>query len=461
MKGAFLILAMMLSALVLHASDYEEAGQVIFIAGDVAAVNGHETRSLAHGDKIYVGDALTTAANGYIHVRFADGGLISVRPESQATIETYQFDPDNPAASQVRISLEKGVLRSATGTAGQKNKEAFRVNTPMAAIGIRGTDFVVFVDESLSRIAVNKGGVVVAPFGEDCSAASFAPCGGEASAELFASVSKALLEVRAGQDFALVTSDGPSPDEIIAPHPEEASLFDSFISGAQRVIQQKVGLSAPGAESYEDGLENVRRYLGQETLVQQAFALGSLESDAVLPATRGLVESPEIIWGRWSIYQGNDPDYVSISQLIADDRQYALLNTVFAMLENKHTERLVPENGRATFKLNSYESYIKRGTSLEAAGISNPALIVDFDQSRFATRLDVHAASLPGVVHVLGAGELTRDGFFRSDATSLSKIDGVLSPNALEAGLLFDYQVSPGVNAIGATHWVNSNSLSP
>ena len=453
------LLVLVLLPALLQADD-GGVGEVIFLAGDVSVTRGTDTIALARGDAVRVGDRLATGQDAYVHVRFVDGGLISLRPASRVLVDTYHFDAEHAGASRVRITLEEGVLRSATGKAGQQNKQQFRVNTPIAAIGIRGTDFVVFADAALSRLAVNQGGVVMAPFdGGDCLPSGFAPCGGDASAELFASVSKALLEVRAGQDYALVTADGPTPDEISPPHPEEASLFDAFIAGAQAAIRQQPGLSAPGAESYEDGLENARRYLREETLVQQAYALGELESNSPVARNRHLVDDPELVWGRWSLYQGANPDAKSIGQLLDEGRRYAVLNAVFAMLEKSHDDRPMPEVGRASFKLNSYDAYIKRGSSLESAGISNPALIVDFDQSRFATRLDVHAASLPGVVHVLGAGELGKNGFFRSDASSLATIDGVLSPGAAEAGMLFDYQVSPGVHAVGATHWVNSETL--
>lgn len=140
---------------------------------------------------------------------------------------------------------------------------------------------------------------------------------------------------------------------------------------------------------------------------------------------------------------------------LVQDRRYLLLNSVFALLEYPHEQRPLPEAGRVSFELNSYEAYVRRGARLEEAGISNAALVADFEQGGFATRLDLHAESLPGVVQIVGAGELTREGFFYSDASSPARIDGVLSPHAEEAGMLFEYQISPGVDAVGATHWLN------
>lgn len=436
----------------------EAVGTVIFLAGEGRSERDGESRLLALGDPVYTGDQLSTNQQGYLHVRFVDDGLISVRPDSLVTIQVYQFNPDDAAQSRVRIELDKGTMRSATGLVGARNKEAFRINTPVSAIGIRGTDFVVYATEELARLSVNEGGVVMAPFSTDCLVDTFVPCGGEASAELFATVAKALLEVRAGEGYALVTSDGPTPDEINPPHPEESALFENLITRARGVIQRKVGLSAPGAESYEDGLETARRYVGEVPLVQEAYELGERESDLPFVSDRQLVDEPAFVWGRWSSYSIQSESAQSIAS-IRNQRDYAVLQRVFAMFEDTPESRVMPETGRATFSLNSYEAYVKRGNNLESAGISNPALVVDFAQAEFATRMDVHAASLPGVVTVLGAGELTSEGFFHSGKNSPAKIDGVLSADLLQAGMLFEYQVSPGVEAVGATHWVDSLSL--
>lgn len=443
-------------------SDSESAGEVLFVSGLALSFKNETQFTLSKGDKITVGDLLKTGPDGYLHVRFNDGGLISLRPGSEARIHQYHVDNASPAENRVELELLEGVMRSSTGDAGKANKNAYRINTPVAAIGIRGTDFVVLADDSIVRVAVNEGGVVMAPFSDSCQREALTPCSGDSSAELFAKAERLFLETREGTDHAIVTGDGASPDEISPPHPEEAETFDSVLTAIRSSLFNNRGLSAPGAESYEEGIENVGRYLGEETLAQEAFLLGNLESSSIIPNNRNLIENPEIVWGRWSHHANASPNYVSIARLLYDNRQYAITGTnafVFALLEGLNPQRVVPESGTATFKLDAYESYIKRGSALEVAGISNPALIIDFDDSRFATRLDIHADSLPGVVHVLGAGDVTEQGFLYSDAQSLTAIDGVLNANALEAGYLFDYQISSGVNAVGATHWLNNKQL--
>lgn len=432
-------------------------GEVIFISGEAQAVREEQSRPMAVGAAVYVGERLITADEGHVHVRFVDGGLVSVRPGSAVRIEDYRFDPDEPRAGRVQLVLEYGALRSATGKIGQQHKEGFRLNTPVSAIGIRGTDFVVYADDSLARLMVHSGGVVMAPLGEGCMPTGYSGCD-RGAAELFASLSPSLLEVRSGVEYTLVTTEVPTPDDLRPPHPEEAGLFARSEAAARTTMRARSGLSAEGATSYEDGLERVGRYLDEQSpasLVDQAYLLAERGNGVIQPRDRGLVEDPHFVWGRWSAPRLNTTAYRENMNALVQDRRYLLLNSVFALLEYPHEQRPLPEAGRVSFELNSYEAYVQRGARLEEAGISNAALVVDFEQGGFATRLDLHAESLPGVVQIVGAGELTREGFFYSDASSPARIDGVLSPHAEEAGMLFEYQISPGVDAVGATHWLN------
>lgn len=454
------ILCLMLLALTAHAAA-PPVGEVIFVAGHVQATLDDRSRNLSIGTPVFVGERLVTAEDGHLHVRFTDGGLVSVRPASAVRIDAYEFDVEQPEVNQIRLVLEHGALRSATGKVGEINKDGFRINTPVSAIGIRGTDFVVYADESLARLMVYSGGVVMAPFGEGCSLTGLGPCA-EGAAELYASVSAALLEVRSGVDYTVVTTDMPTPDELRPPHPEEAGLFAGTAAAADQAVRGRAGRSAEGAKSYEDSLERVSRYLDEQSLggaslVEQAYLLAERGDGLIKPRDRGLVEDPQFVWGRWSAPRLNTSEYRESMSAVVQDRRYLLLNSVFALLEYPHQQRPLPEAGRVSFELNSYEAYVQRGMSLESAGISNAALVADFEQGGFATRLDLHADSLPGVVQIIGAGELTREGFFYSDASSPARIEGVLSPHADEAGMLFEYQISPNVNAVGATHWVRGD----
>ena len=122
------------------------------------------------GGSVQEGDVIRTSDNGHVHIRFIDGARVSVRPNSVFHIHEFKYSPADPAASVVRLSLDSGEARSISGAAAQAAKERFRLNTPLVAIGVKGTDFVTQVSKDVIRVTVNQGAIVMAPFDSGCKA---------------------------------------------------------------------------------------------------------------------------------------------------------------------------------------------------------------------------------------------------------------------------------------------------
>jgi hypothetical protein len=165
-------------ALAGHASE-PAVGQVTLLIGEAHVVRkGGDAETLRRGTEIRVGDRIETAANGHVHVRFVDNAAVSVRPQSVLEVVTYQYDSDRPQASEVRLQLDQGAGRSISGRATSVDKNRFRLNTPLAAIGVRGTDFIVQSSDAAVRATVAEGSIVVGALGAGCSAAALGPCAG-------------------------------------------------------------------------------------------------------------------------------------------------------------------------------------------------------------------------------------------------------------------------------------------
>jgi hypothetical protein len=133
---------MFASASIAFAAD--EAGTVLGIKGDVVAKSGDASRTLLKDDPIYVGDTLVTGDNSYIVITFIDGAKASVRPNSELEIARYsQSESDNGAL----INLVKGGLRAVTGAIAHKDPESYKVKTPVATLGVRGTEYYLRICE--------------------------------------------------------------------------------------------------------------------------------------------------------------------------------------------------------------------------------------------------------------------------------------------------------------------------
>jgi len=115
------------------------AGKVVFVMGTPQAIDSAGTaRNLVRGDAIYSGDRLVTG-RGRLQVNMADGAFISVQPNSEYILDNYNYSGQPDGTEQAVYRLAKGGVRAVTGLIGRTNKEAYKVNTAVATIGIRGT----------------------------------------------------------------------------------------------------------------------------------------------------------------------------------------------------------------------------------------------------------------------------------------------------------------------------------
>jgi hypothetical protein len=109
---------------------------------------------------VQFGELLETVTDGALHVRFIDESMLRLGSKSTLRIEEYVFDPNAGKQSQI-INMAKGVMRFISG---KLAREAIKIKTPTALIGIRGTDVEVAVaDDGSTDVHVNAGEVDVSP----------------------------------------------------------------------------------------------------------------------------------------------------------------------------------------------------------------------------------------------------------------------------------------------------------
>ncbi len=140
--------AVMLAMLV-PISAWAAAGEILFVFGKANISNAAGQHTVLRGDDVDSGDLISTAGNGRVQIRMSDGGLIALRPNTQFRIDEYSFaaaeSGSESSASETPdrsfYTLVKGGFRSITGAVGKNDKSAYRVRTPVATIGIRGTDY--------------------------------------------------------------------------------------------------------------------------------------------------------------------------------------------------------------------------------------------------------------------------------------------------------------------------------
>ncbi|PKO92183.1 MAG: hypothetical protein CVU15_07330 [Betaproteobacteria bacterium HGW-Betaproteobacteria-1] len=123
-------------------TSFAAAGRVEFAIGGVTAINVNgAARPLSKGADINSGDTIKTA-DGRVQVRFTDGGYMSLQPNTEFVVENYNYDGKQDGSERGFFRLVEGGLRAITGIVGRNNRPAYRVATPVATIGIRGSEFL-------------------------------------------------------------------------------------------------------------------------------------------------------------------------------------------------------------------------------------------------------------------------------------------------------------------------------
>ena len=134
------------------------AANVDFSVGSVTAVNSVGVqRPLSKGAEIGNGDTIRTGDGGRAQVRFSDGALVSLQPQTEFRIDNYQYSGKADESEKGFFSLLKGGLRTITGLVGRSNRDNYKVSTSVATIGIRGTEYTAGLNPSGNELNVATG----------------------------------------------------------------------------------------------------------------------------------------------------------------------------------------------------------------------------------------------------------------------------------------------------------------
>jgi hypothetical protein len=421
-----------------------EAGKVIFVAGKAQVAE----RQTSEGALVQEGDMLSTGADGFIYVKTIDNGLFILRPNTRARIAAYHVDTENPANTRVKLELLSGVARSRSGDAVKLARQNFRFNTPVAAIGVRGTDFTVFTDQDMSRVAVISGAVIVSGFASGCRPEGAGPCEGTASRELSAVQRGQLLEVQRGQSAPQLMQGGAlGPDQMTPPRGDEPIGKNGGVNSSSSIVSADPNLDAKKSGS----------------LAQAIAQVPSTPVDVVPQPPVVVVEKPpvpelperQILWGRWQTLL-DQPANIAFTGPAGSER---ITGGNFVLFRTAGKEYVAATEGNVGFSLKNSEAYIFNDNPAKAtvkAAVENGQLNVDFGKATFATSFDLTSNS--EVFKMKATGDLRNDGrlFGNSGFTPTTNmtVNGALSnENGGSAAYIFQGRLDATRSTNGVTYW--------
>jgi hypothetical protein len=126
-----------------------EIGQVKVAKGSVQIEREGKRVPASVGMPVRTADVLVTGADSSAGVTFSDNSLVSVGPNSVFAIDKYRFDTTTHAG-EFEGSLRKGKLAAVSGKMVKQSPESMKIRTPSSVMAVRGTEFVVQVDEPVA-----------------------------------------------------------------------------------------------------------------------------------------------------------------------------------------------------------------------------------------------------------------------------------------------------------------------
>lgn len=121
------------------------AGTITHLSGPLFAKKADGSmKTLSRNSIVEQGDTIITEKRTYARIKFIDKSEVTLRPGTQFKIEAFAYDQAKPKEDKAFFDLVKGGLRTITGLVGKRgNPDSYKMKTPPAVIGIRGTIYEV------------------------------------------------------------------------------------------------------------------------------------------------------------------------------------------------------------------------------------------------------------------------------------------------------------------------------
>ena len=124
-----------------------DIGSIIELSGTAIIKRGKNTIAVVKGTPVETNDKIETK-NGVVNIKFKDDTTVKVTENSVLVIDDFVYDPKNAAGGKLSLKAAAGTVRYVSGNIAHNNPNSVKINTPTAAIAVRGTDFVMAVDET-------------------------------------------------------------------------------------------------------------------------------------------------------------------------------------------------------------------------------------------------------------------------------------------------------------------------
>jgi hypothetical protein len=138
-------------------SQSDAIGLATRVDNQVSGTIAGQTSNVTTGTKVYQLEVIHTNGFGRAQLSFLDSTVLSIGPSSEVNLDRFVYDPDKTTGDVV-LNLGKGTFRFITGSQDKRN---YKIVSPVATIGVRGTIFHVQYTDTELTVVLQEGAVTV------------------------------------------------------------------------------------------------------------------------------------------------------------------------------------------------------------------------------------------------------------------------------------------------------------
>ena len=445
-------------------------GKVAVSVGEAKRIaSSGKTDLLQVGLALNAGDKIVTGQDAVAILVFSDEGRISVRPDSELIIKHYEVDPKG-VNTRIELELTKGTIRQISGNGSRSQPEKYRLNTPIAVIGVRGTDFLAKTSQGATEAFVHEGKIVMVGKAPGCDLGAQAGCASFAMASASSDMSYIKLN-QSGRVEQRAVSSGELEKlfgiELVQgaknnlPTPRNSGVAEFQLPQGTRFVTDTI-FAASNFKPFESTASNTSPTGVALTPTNTSPTATPPTTPTTTPPT-AVVTTPvdtspsaPLVWGRFASATAL-PTQLMVAYENASQGRHVTVGELgeYALWRINPSGRLDPSlKGEATFNLNSAEAMLVQPNSTTAATVTAASLSVSFDRSTFAAGVNLsHQAT--GAVSLNVTGRVNEEGVFVGTNAN-ERVAGALSLDGAKAGYLFSKDVSAGTLK-GVTLWTRKN----
>lgn len=154
----------LVTALAVPAYAQTRVGEAAVVKNEVLRVAGPSTTRINVGDGLLRDETVRTGIDSATRLVMADSTNLSLGPNASLKLDRTVFD-DEHHYREVAVRMTSGAFRFVTG---HSDKAAYKITTPLATIGVRGTTLDILSQRGSSVVVLQDGAATVCTLSFQC-----------------------------------------------------------------------------------------------------------------------------------------------------------------------------------------------------------------------------------------------------------------------------------------------------